>query len=82
MGTWVNMPREVRVAVDASGEPRSIARDGGGWEVSRVQNRWRVDDGWWSGETSRMYYQLLLRDGAVITVFRDLLTGKWYRQHY
>ena len=76
----VNMPREVSVVVGASGEPRSIARDGGSWEVARVQNRWRIDDEWWGSEISRMYYELLLSDGAVLTVFHDLLSGTWYRQ--
>jgi len=78
----VNMPREISVVVGASGEPRSIARDGGSWGVARVQNRWRIDDEWWGGEISRMYYELLLCDGAVLTVFHDLLSGTWYRQRY
>lgn len=78
----VNMPREIGVVLDASGEPRSIAHKHGSWEVARVQNRWRIDDEWWGSEISRMYYELLLSDGAVLTVFRDLLSGTWYRQRY
>ena len=76
------MPREISVVLGVSGEPRSIARDGGSWEVARVQNRWRIDDEWWGGEISRMYYEILLSDGAVLTVFHDLVSGAWYRQRY
>ena len=82
MGTSVNIPREIGVAVNGPGEPNSIVRDRGRWKVARVQNRWRIDDEWWRSEISRMYYELLLSNGSVITVFRDLLSGKWYQQHY
>lgn len=78
----MNMPREVSLLVSSSGEPCSIACDGGRREVARVQNRWRIDDEWWGNGVSRMYYELFLSDGAVITVFHDLLTGTWYRQRY
>ena len=76
----VNSPREVSVVADSSGEPDAILHDGGRWKVARVQNRWRVDDEWWRGEISRMYYELLLSNGAVLTVFHDLVSDRWYRQ--
>lgn len=78
----VNNPREVGVVVDGSGEPDAVLHDGGRWRVARVQNRWRVDDEWWRGEISRMYYELLLSNGAVLTVFHDLVSDRWYRQRY
>lgn len=82
MGTPVNMPKEITVVVDGSGEPNSIVCQRGKWRVARVQNRWRIDDEWWRSEISRMYYELLFADGSVSTVFKDLESGKWYQQRY
>jgi hypothetical protein len=36
--------------------------------VREITNLWRVDDGWWSNPTSRMYYALELVSGSRITV--------------
>jgi hypothetical protein len=78
----LNVPREISVAADDSGEPLSITSDHGRWQVVRVENRWRIDDEWWRNEISRMYYQLLLSNGSMLTIFKDLLSGMWYQQHY
>jgi hypothetical protein len=52
--------------------------------VRDTQDRWRVDDGWWQrdvwGEISRMYYAVELEGGQLLTVFQDLLDGRWYEQ--
>ena len=50
--------------------------------VREISNAWRVDDGWWLRPVSRMYYVLELNSGSRITVFRDLLNDKWYRQNW
>ncbi len=50
--------------------------------VKDVVNMWRIDEEWWRRPVSRLYFQLELENGARITVFRDLLGGRWYRQHW
>lgn len=50
--------------------------------VRDVVNMWRIDEEWWRRPVSRLYFQLELDNGARITVFRDLLAGTWYRQHW
>jgi hypothetical protein len=50
--------------------------------VQEITNIWRVDDSWWSKPASRMYYALELDGGSRITVFRDLLSNKWYKQNW
>ena len=82
MGTSVNLPKEIDVAVNALGEPDSVVHNRCKWKVARVQNQWRIDDEWWRNEISRMYYELILSDGSRVTVFQDLVNGKWYQQHY
>jgi hypothetical protein len=82
MNASVNVPREIGVAIDSPGEPITILSDHCQRRVAKVRNCWRVDDDWWRSEISRMYYELLLSDGSMLTVFRDLLSGKWYQQRY
>jgi hypothetical protein len=49
--------------------------------VVTIDGRWKIDEEWWrENPILRMYYQVTTGDGRRITVFRDLTTGKWYRQ--
>ena len=60
--------------------PVSVRAAGRQQRVARISNEWRIDDEWWRQEISRHYFELELGDGQVITVFRDLASGKWYQQ--
>jgi len=52
-------------------------------QVAAIQSRWRIDDEWWRDRpVSRLYYALLLEDGAVVTVFQDLEDNTWWQQRY
>jgi hypothetical protein len=49
--------------------------------VESVEDIWRIDDEWWREEAvSRMYYRCAVDGGMSVTVFHDLINGKWYRQ--
>jgi hypothetical protein len=79
----LNRPGAIEVRVDAAGQPFAARR--AGWpaarRVARVQDRWRIDDGWWRAHpVSRAYYTLLLVDGAVVTVYHDLIADAWFEQ--
>jgi len=62
--------------------PGGEVRMGRRWvRVRQVLDTWRIDDEWWREQpVSRMYHQMLLEDGATVTLFQDLLNGRWYRQ--
>jgi hypothetical protein len=51
-------------------------------KVARVQDIWRIDDEWWRNPISRRYYQLLLEDGTLRTVYHDLTSDTWHEQAY
>jgi hypothetical protein len=86
----------VAVATDANGRPRSMRRSAGTLKgsqavpgdrlgplkaVASIRDRWRLDDEWWRERpVSRLYYALLLEDGALLVVFQDLIEGGWYEQ--
>jgi hypothetical protein len=72
----------VAVATDTTGRPRSVRRSARPVKaVVGIRDRWRLDDEWWRERpVSRLYYALLLEDGALLVVFQDLIEGGWYEQ--
>ena len=78
----VNLPEPVRVEEDAAGRPLAV-RAPKRRKVSGIEDRWRIDDEWWRREpVSRLYYALRLDAGPRLVVYKDLVTGEWYRQAY
>jgi hypothetical protein len=71
------------VQADAQGHPSAVMFEGARRLVGTVQDRWRVDDEWWREEpVTRMYYQVQLEGGRVITLYRDLTGDAWWLQRY
>ena len=79
----LNVPARTSVE-SAGGAPRRVKTDDRRWRpVEQVVDRWEVDTEWWtSGPVNRSYWQLALTDGGLLTVYRDLDTGQWFRQDY
>jgi hypothetical protein len=91
----LNRPRPLRVEAgeDACPEPgvsrsrrsRPIAvyLASQRYAVESVLETWRIDDEWWRERAvSRLYFSLLLEDGRTVTVYRDLVSGRWAQQGY
>jgi hypothetical protein len=79
----LNTPRPVEVRTDADAIPSALLRHGRWLGVDEVLDRYRTDDRWWTAEpVSRTYYELLLEDGRMVTVFRDEVKGSWWEQRY
>jgi general stress protein 26 len=57
--------------------PTAVNRVG----VATVREEWHVVDRWWTEEpVRRRYFEVVLETGRNVVVFRDELSGKWYRQ--
>ena len=80
MVTPLHEPKLVKVLANASDEPSAVTRNGKQCHVMAMLNSWRIDDEWWREEISRHYFQVELQNGAVMTIFHDLITSKWYEQ--
>lgn len=79
----LNRPRPTRVDTDADGVPTAIHISGRRLAVESALETWRIDDEWWRAHPiSRLYWRVLLEDGRVVDVFRDLITDRWARQTY
>ncbi|MBI4212728.1 MAG: hypothetical protein HY534_00280, partial [Chloroflexi bacterium] len=48
--------------------------------VSQILDQWRIDDEWWRKEISRRYFRVVLANGAVVTIFHDLVGDGWFLQ--
>ena len=90
----MNLPEPITVDEDACGFPVAVrvCRRGTGTartavarklEVASVEDTWRIDDEWWrEGPVSRLYYAVLCPAGQRLVIYKDLESGKWYRQGY
>jgi hypothetical protein len=72
------VPRGLRVEEDDRTLPRAV------WNpqrrpVAAVRESWRIDDEWWRHRVSRTYHTVVLEDGRLLTLFRDMEDGRWYR---
>ncbi|MEM7418017.1 MAG: hypothetical protein AAF389_21185 [Gemmatimonadota bacterium] len=74
-------PRAVHVRTDEDGQPVHVRLPGKpARRVAAVREAWRIDDEWWRQAISREYRTIVLDDGAVLTLYRDLVDGSWYIQ--
>jgi len=80
----LNAPSPLRVQTDATGRVVSIWRQGRltPRSIAAIQDCWRIDDEWWREHAvSRLYYELVLDDGTILTIYHDLLANLWFEQH-
>jgi hypothetical protein len=76
----VNAPEPIRVEENASGLPLAVGLKRR-LRVMTIEDKWRIDDEWWRvGPVSRFYYNSLLADGQRLVLYKDLVSGEWYRQ--
>lgn len=76
----LNLPEPVRV--EKRGGRRWLVRQNQRLAIVQICDEWRIVDEWWRQPLSRRYFQLLLEDGRLITLFQDRLTNQWYLQSY
>ena len=73
-------PVEV-VAHPATGAPYQVRWHGRAEWVTRIEETWAVDEGWWRGAPGairRRYFRLRTRSGLLCIVYRDLSSGCWH----
>jgi hypothetical protein len=74
-------PTAVVVHADENGEPTHVRLPGKtARRIEVVRERWRIDDEWWREPISREYLAVILDDGRVLTLYRDLADRRWYAQ--
>jgi len=76
----LNVPRPIRILTGSGGRPLAIRLKRGETRVLQILEIWQIDDEWWRERISRRYAILALENGQTVTVFRDLVTERWYLQ--
>jgi hypothetical protein len=69
------------VLTDDAGEPTHVRLPGRpARRVEAIGERWRIDDEWWRAPIVREYRTVVLDDGRRLTLYHDLMDGRWYAQ--
>ena len=75
----LNRPRPCQVST-GGGLPVGITDRLGRHPVERVQDSWRLREEWWRTPIDRHYFELVMADGRVRTVYRDAVSNEWFEQ--
>ena len=71
------VPVRVAVRADERGRPLTVADR----RVEAVRESWVIEDRWWTAAPMRRrYWEIVTDDGRNEVVFRDLRSGRWWRQ--
>jgi hypothetical protein len=78
----MNPPIPIEVE-ESEGHRPLVVRLNGWWvRISRVADIWEINEEWWREKPiNRRYYRVVTEDERLITIFRDLVDGGWYRQN-
>jgi hypothetical protein len=78
----LDSPTPVGVCTDREGRPTEVRIPGGreGRKVAAVREVWRIDDEWWRRPISRLYHEVALENGKLLTLYLDLEDGGWWKQ--
>ena len=54
----------------------------GRWQRARsLDNLWEISEEWWDDRpVVKMYFRVTTEDQSQLIIFRDLLSGAWYRE--
>lgn len=77
----LNQPQPIEVVVEDR-RPAIIVDGRQRHCVARIQDTWIIDDEWWRSPISRQYFQVLLEEGGVRTIFHDRVADTWFAQAY
>jgi hypothetical protein len=79
----LNTPRPITIEAGEDGAPVSVTLAGRRLAVEERLESWRIDDEWWRPQPiSRLYWRAVTEDGRTLDLYRDLATGRWFRQAY
>lgn len=72
----LDSPSPIQVRTDPEGHPVEVARR----SVAAIREVWRIDDEWWRRPISRLYHEVVLENGKLLTLYLDLIEGGWWKQ--
>ena len=76
----LHSPRPVEVQEGTEHEPVSVCLGRRWQQVALISDTWTFDLWWLPEPVARSYYRVDPGDGRQVTLFRDRMEGRWYRQ--
>ena len=77
----LNLPGLAGVEEDEGQRPVAVTLRRGRVMVTSIEDIWEISDEWWRVRPiARRYYRVALEEGPRVTIFRDLVDGRWYEQ--
>ena len=74
------VPMPCTVQEDAEERPVVVWLVGVEVGVAAIEERWEDEEFWWRDDpVVRVSYRVTLEDGQELTLFKNMLTGGWYR---
>ncbi|MGN6031659.1 MAG: hypothetical protein ACTHQE_08325 [Thermomicrobiales bacterium] len=77
----LNQPRPIAIA-ERNGRPVTILIGQRTQPIVKVQDTWIIVDEWWRTPIDRQYFQILLENGHLMTIFLDRIAKTWWAQEY
>ncbi len=75
MAKLLARPEELRVTANIEGTPLTIIRNGRPERVTRIYQRWHVED---ELEVTRNYFRVRTSKGLIYDIYRDVVSNLWY----
>ncbi len=78
MSKQLQKAEAIEVRTNMVGVPVSLTRNGRREKVVAIYEHWRLSDEWWGDGVERDYFRVRTATGAVIDIYRDTKTSRWY----
>jgi hypothetical protein len=78
----LNLPRSLDVLTRNNRPIALLDRSGRRQAIVEILDTWHVDDEWWREPVRRHYFQVLMGDGSLRTLYHDLTRDTWHEQRY
>ena len=79
----LNQPIPIKIIEDGNGKPKKVGMPRYTTRINSIQDTWEIIDEWWCpNPIERRYYKVVLEEDVVITIFKDLISTRWYEQNY
>lgn len=72
------LPVPARVMVNTHGLPVVLHLRDGRQPIFGIDEHWRMEPPWWNRHIRRDYFRVILMDGSLRVIFRNLNTGGWF----
>ncbi len=68
----------VGVITDATEQPIKVKSLDSWYEVVERLDRWEDAGDWWNGESEKIFFRVILINGSVMEIYKDLPTEEWW----